>query len=63
MKRGYCLECNAMYEAPTVEDGLCPKCLALGPKNDPSAYDDPFPWKYSREALRERLGVSGDKDE
>lgn len=64
MKRGHCIECGHAYEAPEVIDGLCPSCLALEPKNDPAAYvDDLWLPKYSRARMRERLGVSGDRDE
>lgn len=64
MKRGHCVECGNAYEAPEVIDGLCQRCVSLEPRNDPSGvYDDGELWKYSRAAMRERLGVSGDRDE
>jgi hypothetical protein len=63
MKRGHCVECNQAYESPEIEDGLCPQCLTLERQNDPGPYADTPPWKYSKAAMRERLGVSGDRDE
>lgn len=65
MKNGYCVQCGRMYDAPTVEDGLCPTCLADEQTNDPVPFDDEdFPrWKYSKTAMRERLGVTGNRDE
>ncbi len=61
---GHCMVCGQPYEAPNVQDGICPSCKALEPKNDPGpVYDDGPPWPWSRAAMRERLGISGDRDE
>jgi hypothetical protein len=65
---GYCLECSAMYPSPVPTDGLCPICQAHEDRvyqNRPLPYDDveTKPWEFSKAAMRERLGVTGDSDE
>lgn len=65
MKRGHCLECGSEYDAPQIEDGLCPRCQKLEPQNLPLPMVDGerVLWKFSKTAMRERLGVTGDRDE
>lgn len=61
-----CLECRAEYPTTRFEDyGLCPRCQAQEDRiyaARPDWWDfDPPSW--TRAAMRERLGVSGDVDE
>jgi len=64
LPRGHCVECCRPYGADQIEDGLCPVCRALDPRNEPELGVEEGPsWKYSKAAMRERLGVSGDRDE
>lgn len=65
MKRGHCIECGTSYESRQIEDGLCPRCLRLEPQNCPLPMVDGerVLWKWSKTVMRERLGVSGDRDE
>lgn len=62
---GFCVECSRHYTADKIEDGLCPRCQAMEPKNDPREYDDEHlpRWRWTRSAMRERLGITGDLDE
>lgn len=61
---GHCTECGNRYPSEHIEDGLCPKCEAVQPHNDPRlTYDDvDEPWRMSKGAIRERLSVSGNED-
>lgn len=62
--RGHCIECGQAYPSElVVPDGICPNCKAFDPQNDPSPYVEGPTWKYSKANLRERLGVTGDRDE
>lgn len=66
LRLGYCPDCSASFESPTVTTHLCPACQATQDRqyaNDPTPMHDEPPRPYSREWLRERLGVSGDVDE
>lgn len=66
LRLGYCVECDASYESPTVTNGLCPICQKAEDRryrNDPTPYVDTDTRKYTKAAMRERLGVSGDVDE
>lgn len=64
---GYCPGCTASFPSPIVTDRLCPTCQAEEDchqvAEDEVAYIDDEPHKYSRAAMRERLGVSGNVDE
>lgn len=65
MKLGHCLDCGQAFESEIVKDDVCPACAELEPRNDPSIQDDAdHPrWRWTRSAMRERLGISGDRDE
>ena len=61
-----CDDCDASYPTTAVLDrGLCPRCQRI----EDAAYALAVPivdhesWRFSRGAMRERLGVGGDRDE
>lgn len=61
-----CRDCGAKFKSEQDSE-QCRLCAALEAeeyKNDPTPGPAPdFPWRYSKAAMRERLGVSGDRDE
>ena len=66
MRLGYCTDCSAMFESPVVRDGLCPLCQRDEDaiyKNDPTPDVETDSRQWTKAAMRERLGVTGDVDE
>ena len=60
-----CQDCDADFRSER-DAVLCPRCQALDDRvyaNDPTPYPELEPSQWSRAAMRERLGVSGDVDE
>lgn len=65
MHIGYCLDCGRSYEAERAVDALCPECQAHEDRvyqNITTPYVETEPWPWSKAAMRERLGVTGDED-
>lgn len=64
MPRGHCVQCGHSYEADQIEHALCPACLRFEPQNDPTPIDDELmpQWEFSKAAMRERLGTTGNED-
>ncbi len=60
-------DCGVEFRTNTAADhGLCPACQQIEDEmyaNDPSPFVETDPWPWSRSAMRERLGVTGDVDE
>lgn len=63
---GWCPECGASFDSPVAIDRLCQKCQASEDAvyaNDSTPSVDTDPQPFSKAAMRERLGVTGDVDE
>jgi len=64
-----CLDCGREHETDQLpDDALCSFCRSYYEgmyANDPvpDVDEDRPRWKYSKAAMRERLGVTGDRDE
>ena len=59
-----CLTCRAEYRSAVPLDGLCPRCQGIEDAEYAQSVHVDLPvWKYARPAMRERLGVIGDRDE
>lgn len=59
-----CVHCDLPFTADHFTDELCPSCEAIEKAQYAPKPDLPFtPWRHSKTAMRERLGVSGDRDE
>ncbi len=58
-----CCDCSKEFFAPRIEPA-CFACLIVQrPTEYEPAYEDDWPWRYSRREKQERLGVSKDRDE
>lgn len=60
-----CLYCDAGFMSEH-DDDVCPKCEERERRqhqHDGPGPDVSSPWKQSRPVMRERLSVSGDRDE
>jgi hypothetical protein len=65
LRLGYCPACTSSFESPIVTDRLCPECQAREDAiyaNDPTPPVDTDTRPYTRAAMRERLGVTGNED-
>lgn len=64
-----CWWCDSEYEVEdlTTDDRECPRCAARRRAQEQQANRelsvDVDAWKYSRSAMRERLSLSGERDE
>lgn len=64
-----CAQCEAEFQVPlslATRVDLCSRCQQIEDgvyANDPTPVVDSELWRYSRRAMQERLGVSGEADE
>lgn len=65
MATARCTDCDTEYPTTAIVDhGLCPRCQRLEDQrfvNDTTSADLP-PWRFSRRAMQDRLGVTGEAD-
>lgn len=64
-----CWWCDAEYEVEdvTADEHECPRCACRRKAQEQQANQEltvpTDPWKYSKSAMRERLSLSGERDE
>lgn len=57
-------DCGRLFESTSVTQDICPPCQRREDAQFAVLEDVPFtPWRFSRTAMRERLGTLTDQDQ